>query len=110
MYFDGKALKRIARGGISGNHEDIETGDEYWVSGVKKRGLNHHAAGGGKVLVEAVAIAAFLDHIGASELDSANFQITQDIQPTDDAKFAELENSGTSARQRRARARCLAGW
>jgi hypothetical protein len=37
IYFNGKALKRVAGGGISGNHYDIQTGHEYWVSGVKKR-------------------------------------------------------------------------
>jgi len=110
VYFNGKALKRIPRGGTSGNHEDIETGEEYWVSGVKKRGLNRHWAGGGKVLIEAAAVEPFLEHTGARELDPTNFQVTHDIEPTDIAKFAELENSGTSDRQRRARARGLMGW
>ncbi len=110
VYFNGKALKRIPRGGISGNHEDIETGEEYWVSGVKKQGLNRHRAGGGKVLVEAAAVEAFLEHSGGLELDSAHFQVTHDITSTDISKFVELENSGTSDRRRRARARGLMGW
>ena len=42
VYFNGKALKRAIGGGISGNHVDLQTGEEYWVSGVKKDGLDRH--------------------------------------------------------------------
>ncbi len=44
VYFQGKALSRIKGGGISGNHFDGETGEEYWISGIKKRGSNSHWA------------------------------------------------------------------
>ncbi len=46
IYFNGKALKRKRSGGGSGNYFEIGTGEEYWVSGVKKRGVNRHWAGG----------------------------------------------------------------
>jgi hypothetical protein len=36
VYFDGKVLKKGQ--GIISNHFDIENGDEYWISGVKKNG------------------------------------------------------------------------
>ena len=36
VYFDGKAFKRIGSDRLSGNYYDIESGDEYWISGVKK--------------------------------------------------------------------------
>jgi hypothetical protein len=38
IYYRGKSLRRIPGGGIFANHRDIETGEEYWVSGVKKNG------------------------------------------------------------------------
>ena len=44
VYYRGRTLKRARGGGVSGNHYDEETGDEYWVSGVKKRGSNAHWA------------------------------------------------------------------
>jgi hypothetical protein len=44
VYYRGRTLKRAKGSGISGNHYDEETGDEYWVSGVKKRGTNAHWA------------------------------------------------------------------
>jgi len=50
IYFNGKALKRAARG-VSGNRYDVQTGQEYWVSGVKKNGLDRHWAGSGIVSI-----------------------------------------------------------
>lgn len=44
VYYQDKALSRLKKGGISGNHMDEETGEEYWVSGIKKRGSNTHWA------------------------------------------------------------------
>lgn len=51
IYFHGLAFQRIRRGGICGNYRCLATGDEFWISGVKKRGSNRHWAGGGAVLV-----------------------------------------------------------
>ena len=44
LYYRDKALKRMKGGGVSGNYYCEETGDEYWVSGIKKRGSNAHYA------------------------------------------------------------------
>lgn len=44
VYYRGRALRRLKGGGISGNHFDVETGDEYWVSGIKKNGQDAHWA------------------------------------------------------------------
>ena len=49
IYFQGLAFRRIRRGGVCGNHRCVNNGDEYWISGVKKRGSNRHWAGGGPV-------------------------------------------------------------
>ena len=42
VYYRGRTLKRAKGGGVSGNYYDDETGEEYWVSGVKKHGSNAH--------------------------------------------------------------------
>jgi len=47
-YFNGKTFQR-SKGTYGGNHRCIEDGNEYWISGVKKRGTNRHWAGGGPV-------------------------------------------------------------
>jgi hypothetical protein len=61
-YYQGKTFRRARstghrRTGIFGNYRCIETGDEYWISGVKARGSNRHWAGGGPVAVAATATA-----------------------------------------------------
>jgi len=38
VYYKDKELARIPKGGITGNHYDVKTGEEYWISGPKKRG------------------------------------------------------------------------
>ncbi len=52
VYYQDKVLSRIKGGGISGNHFDEETGEEYWVSGIKKRGSNTHWAESTKVKID----------------------------------------------------------
>jgi hypothetical protein len=47
IYFQGKSFKR--ENASCGNYRCIETGDVYWISGVKKRGTNRHWAGGGLI-------------------------------------------------------------
>jgi hypothetical protein len=42
VYYRGRMLKRAKGGGISGNFYDEATGQEYWISGVKKAGSNQH--------------------------------------------------------------------
>jgi hypothetical protein len=42
VYYRGRELAKHQ--GIRGNFRDVETGDEFWVSGVKARGTNAHYA------------------------------------------------------------------
>ena len=44
VYYRGRTLKRAIGGGIRGNFYDENTGEEYWVSGIKVRGSNQHWA------------------------------------------------------------------
>ena len=56
VYYRGLKLERIKGGGVSGNFIETESGAEFWVSGVKKRGSNMHPAEGGvTVIVDADA-------------------------------------------------------
>jgi hypothetical protein len=96
VYFNGKAFKRTTRG-ASGNYYDIENGNEYWISGVKKRGQDRHWAGSGKIIVEASAVEDYLQVTGAKKLDSSRFVVSHDIKPTDPAKFHDVENQPFSS-------------
>jgi hypothetical protein len=42
-YYRGRQLRR--HNGIAGNYVDVKTGQEYWISGVKRDGTDRHWAG-----------------------------------------------------------------
>jgi hypothetical protein len=51
-YFNGRGvikLKGQRRGDSGGNYIDMETGETFWVSGVKKNSQDRHWAGSGQV-------------------------------------------------------------
>lgn len=92
VYFNGKALKK-AKGGVDGgNYYDMETGEGYWVSGIKKSGLDRHWAGAGVVTIEEAAVSEYLQLIGSQELDPTKFKVVDDLEPPDPSKFHNLEN------------------
>lgn len=91
VYFNGKAFKRGSND-PSGNHHDLETGDAYWISGIKKDSEDRHWAGSGRITIEAAAVPEYLEAIGATELDRSRFVVSEDIQPADPARFHALEN------------------
>ena len=91
VYFNGKALKNSNAQGIAGNYYDIENGDEYWVSGIKKNGTDRHWAGGGKVMIDRNVVDHYLSLVDFNVLDKNQFELT-DIIATDKQKFAEIDN------------------
>jgi len=96
VYFNGKSFKRLKSGGISGNHYDLESDDEYWISGVKKNGQDRHWAGGGKVMIDRAIIQEYLKLVDFDFIDDNHFELV-DIIPTDKQKFKEIENESYSA-------------
>lgn len=42
IYYRGRSLQR--GNVVRGNHFDVDSGEEYWISGIKKRGSNAHYA------------------------------------------------------------------
>jgi hypothetical protein len=86
-------LKGQRRGDSGGNYIDMETGESYWVSGVKKNGEDRHWAGSGKVLVEAAAESEYLQTIGAKTLDKSRCEVTNSIRQTDIIRLSKLANA-----------------
>jgi len=86
-------LKGQRRGDSGGNYVDMETGESFWVSGVKKNGQDRHWAGSGKVLIEAAALSEYLKAIGAKTLDRSRCKVTNAICQTDIKKLSQLANS-----------------
>ena len=73
IYFNDHAFQKLV-GGCS-NYVDIENGDEYWISGLKKRESNRHWAGRGKIAIVRRAIKKYLELIGEKELPMNLFEI-----------------------------------
>ena len=94
IYFNGMALKR-AGASVAGNYIDLRTHDEYWVSGVKRRGTNRYWAGSGKIMVEAEAVAELLAFLGEPTLDTKRFVVTTAIKPTGPSDFHSTGNRPT---------------
>lgn len=92
LYFNGLALKKIAGGGILGNFYDLETGEEYWISGVKKDGLDRLKTGREKTLIDSRIVNEYLRIIGNKQLDSKKFDLIH-VKPRDKKVFEQLENS-----------------
>jgi hypothetical protein len=91
VYFNGKALRRGA--GAAGNHVDIRTDEEYWVSGVKKDGVDRHGAGSGRIAIEASTVAEYLMLVDRSELDRSRFDVVADRPATDPSTFDDVEHA-----------------
>ena len=73
IYFNDHAFQKLV-GGCS-NYVDIENGDEYWISGLKKRESNRHWAGRGTIAIDRRAIKKYLELIGEKELPMNLFEI-----------------------------------
>ena len=59
VYYQDKTLRKIKGGGIRGNFRDIETEEEYWISGIKKTGSNTHWAEPVNIVVDEDAIVEY---------------------------------------------------
>ena len=92
VYFDGRALQASSGGGGPGNHYDLETGEPYWVSGVKRSGSNRHWAGAGVILVEASAVDQLLTITGAGALDESRYRVIPDLRAANPRAFVERFN------------------
>jgi hypothetical protein len=96
IYFNGRALRKLKgqeRTGDGGNYCDMETGESFWVSGVKKNGRDRHWAGAGKIQVEAGAVSEYLEAIGSRALDKSLYEVTHSIVPTDIKRYEMLANT-----------------
>lgn len=71
IYFNGRILGK-GRGTV-GNFVDIDSGEEFWVSGVKKNGQDRHWAGKGKIYIDESVIQDYMDHTNTTTLSKSKF-------------------------------------
>jgi hypothetical protein len=53
LYYRHKRFRSSRGQGIEGNYFDVDTGEEYWISGPKQNGNDRHWAGSGSVEIDA---------------------------------------------------------
>jgi len=75
VYFNNKGFKRFS--GINSNFYDIETGNEYWISGVKKNGEDRHWAGHGKIMIDEKVVDDYLKITGEHQLDIKRLEVVE---------------------------------
>lgn len=73
MYFNDHAFQKCT--GNYSNYVDVENGDKYWISGLKKNESNRHWAGHGKIMIDKRAVNEYLEIIGEKELPVSLFQV-----------------------------------
>lgn len=52
LSYKGKSFQSLKGAGRYANYRDVETGEEYWISGPKRDGTDRHWAGSGKVEID----------------------------------------------------------
>jgi len=73
IYFNGKTFKKCH--GVYANYYEVGTGDEYWISKVKKDGTDRHWAGSGKIMVDRSILSEYLEIIGQDVLNKNRYEI-----------------------------------
>ena len=90
IYFNDKAFQKTI--GIYGNYFDVETGYEYWISGMKKDGTDRHWAGNGKIFLDRSIVSEYLKLTGKELVDDSRFEVVDipEAYPVD--RINNLEN------------------
>lgn len=73
IYFNNHAFQKYI--GNYSNYIDIENGDKYWISGLKKKESNRHWAGRGKIRIDRRAVNDYLSLIKENELPLNLFEV-----------------------------------
>ncbi len=93
IYFNGKAFQRIGSDRMRGNFFDIESGEEYWISGVKKDQTDRHQFGNGKIHVEERIVDDYLSLTNQKTLDKSKFSVCKVDEVIPVARINEIENT-----------------
>ncbi len=92
IYFDGKSLKKIKRGGIGSNYSNLENEEEYWISGVKRDGQDRHYSGNGIIQIEENLVSEYLKFVKKDKLNLKKFQVISSLNSKFHSDFHNQEN------------------
>lgn len=92
IYFNDRAFQSCKGGGIGSNYFDVESGDEYWISGIKKEGGDRHWAGGGIISIQREAVDEYLQVRGYGQLDLSSYNVVSLVKGNVKDRVQALEN------------------
>ena len=75
IYFNGNIYRKSK--GSSSNYFDIESGNRFWISGVKKDGNDRHKFGKGIIEIDQSIVEEYLKKITETELPKNKFKIIE---------------------------------
>ena len=90
IYFNDKAFRK--RRGVSGNFFDVETYEEYWISGIKKDGSDRHWAGHGKIILGKNIVEDYFKVKGKREIHKGQYEIIDIPEAYPIERIQALEN------------------
>ncbi len=92
MFFMDKAFQK--KRGYPGSFFDVETGETYWITGIKKRGTNRHWAGGGIIQLDRTLIDEYLTQTGQKEIDPNRIKLVDILAVYPVERIHEKMNEG----------------
>lgn len=87
VYFDDKAFNGNGHGTCS----DIETGEDYWITGIKTDGKNRHVFGSGVIQIDSNAVEEYESITGIKVKQQQNFKVITS-KPVNKQRFEKLLN------------------
>jgi hypothetical protein len=88
IYFNNKAFQKFGHG----DYADIESGEGYWISRIKRNGQDRHWAGHGKIMIDRKAVDEYLKYRELAELRETEFTIVDIVEIRQPIDFYEIEN------------------
>jgi len=92
LYFNGKAFQSAGSNRNPGNYFDIETGELYWISGVKKNMQDRHIYGKGLIKIEKRILNEYLKIVNRKILPKNQYEIVNLINDYPIERIKEIEN------------------
>ena len=91
VYFNDQAFQSGKGRGI-GNFHDLESGEGYWISGIKREGGDRHWAGGGIISVDRDALDDYLALRDFTELNPRRYKVCSLRKGNIKERIQSLEN------------------
>ena len=92
IYFNDQAFQSLNGTGIAGNYFNIETGDEYWISGVKKNQQDRHWNDTGIIMIDESVVPEYLAIIATDKLSPSKYKVVRFAEGDVVSRIQQLEN------------------